>query len=64
MKLVSAFASTSRTVKVYYNSDLAEFVVKLYVDGTHYEPADYFTDDKQDADGTAAAMLEPTKETS
>lgn len=63
MKLVAALNGASRTVKVYYDSDLAEYVAKLYVDGKHYEPADYFTDDKGDALGTASAMLNPTKET-
>lgn len=34
-----------------------EFIVSIHSDGKHHEPADYFTDDKEDAHGTAKAML-------
>jgi hypothetical protein len=46
-----------RQAKVYRNAFDNFYVVKLYVDGKHYEPADYETDDKQDAIDTANAMV-------
>jgi len=33
------------------------FIVKLFKGGRHYEPADYYTDDKNDAIGTAKMMV-------
>jgi len=33
------------------------FIVKLFKNGKHHEPADYFTDDKGDAIGTAKMMV-------
>lgn len=48
---------TGRTVRIYHNWDLDEFVVKLYLRGTHYEPADYFTGDQDDAWDTGMALL-------
>lgn len=35
-----------------------EYVVKLWINGKHYEPADYFTDDKDDAQRTAQTMVQ------
>lgn len=43
-------------------NNLGEYVCRLYVNGKHYKPADYFTDDAQDASDTAQAMvIEPRK---
>lgn len=42
-------------VKIHKKND--EYVVSLHTDGKHYEPADYFTNDKDDAHSTAKAML-------
>lgn len=33
------------------------FIVKLFKNGKHHEPADYYTDDKSDAIGTAKMMV-------
>jgi hypothetical protein len=33
-----------------------EYVVRLWVNGVHYKPADYYAADKQDAADTAAMM--------
>lgn len=33
------------------------YIVKLFKNGKHYEPADYYTDDKKDAIGTAKMMV-------
>ena len=48
----------ARTVKVFYDPDLSEYVARLYVAGDLYEPADYFTDDKADAIDTAKNMAQ------
>ncbi len=44
-------------VKVYFDSDYSEYVCQLFKDTKHIKNADYFTDDRQDAFGTAHAML-------
>jgi hypothetical protein len=44
-------------VVVRYNNEFAEFICKLYLPNGHYEPADYFTGDKQDALNTAVSLL-------
>lgn len=49
------------TVKVFYNAENAEYVCRLFKDGVAYEPADYFTDDKQDAMDSAKRMLREAK---
>ena len=48
-----------RKVKVYWSAEYSEFCCRLYVDGTLYGPADYFTADKADAIDTAFAMVQP-----
>lgn len=47
---------TGRVVKVCFNVDYNEYVCKLYVHGGRYKPADYFTNCKVDAFGTAKLM--------
>ncbi len=44
--------------RVFRDQDSREFVVRLYEGGKHYEPADYFTDDREDAEGTALLMVQ------
>ena len=58
MRMIQEFKNTEidRVVKVYRNSEWNEYVCRLLIDGKHYEPADSFTDDKQDALGTAVIM--------
>jgi hypothetical protein len=43
--------------KVYWDSEFREYVTKLFIEGKHYEPSDYFTNDKQDAINTGIAMM-------
>jgi hypothetical protein len=43
--------------KVYRNTETGEHQVKFYTDGKHHSKADYYTDDKQDAHGTATVGL-------
>lgn len=48
---------TAKTTKVYWSSVFQEFTVKLYVRGVHQKDADYHTSDRDDALGTAQAMM-------
>lgn len=61
MKLVTTVKSGYGMVKVMYNNEYEEYVCKLYkVVGftfKHVKGADYFTNDKNDAIGTASHML-------
>ena len=45
------------SAKVYWSSLLQEYVVKFYKAGFHLIDSDYFTDDKDDALGTAKWQL-------
>lgn len=44
-------------VKTYWDSEDREYVVRLWCSGTERKNAEYFTDDEDDAIGTAEAML-------
>ena len=44
--------------KIYYNSELEEYTVKAFKNNVLVVDVDYFTDDKQDALGTARAMVD------
>lgn len=57
VRLVGTHGSGKHIAKVYKDSDLGEHRVKFYSDGKHHKDADYFTDDKEDAHGTARAIL-------
>ena len=43
--------------KVYRNTETGEHQVKFYTDSKHHSKADYYTDDKEDAHGTATVGL-------
>lgn len=45
--------------KVYYVHDLNEYRVELYQGGIHQVPSDYYTDDRDDANGTAFMLCNP-----
>ncbi len=47
----------NRIVSIFFATDTSEYVCRLIVNGEHYEPADYFTDDKADAYCTASQMV-------
>lgn len=49
------------TTDIIYSRDLNEYTVRLFVDGVRDKEASYFTDDKQDAQTTAAAMVRDYK---
>ena len=57
MKRIQTFTLGKYMVKVWKNLDMQEFLCRLYVGGKLYEPADYFTDSRPDAMGSAQAML-------
>ena len=42
-------------------NDWSEWVVRLFIDGKHQKAADYFTNDREDATITAAAMVNEVK---
>lgn len=46
-------AGTVHTAKVYRDAENDEFVSRFYINGKHNPSADYFTNDKADAVGTA-----------
>lgn len=59
MKQVSILkVSTGHKAVIFFNPDFEEYTVKFYGDdGQHITNADYFTDDIEDARGTAQAEL-------
>lgn len=63
MKLLSSHKSDCgrHEAKVYKDSEYNEHRVKFYTDGKHRKDADYHTDDKSDAEGTAKAELKKMK---
>lgn len=60
-KLIGTYDNGNHTAKVYHlsgeHNEGDPYHVKLFKDGKHYEPADYFTDDKDDAHSTAKDMV-------
>lgn len=57
MRLINSYTEDIFTVKVYFNHGNMEYVAQLFKGKTHLQAADYFTEDKSDAEGTAQAML-------
>lgn len=60
-KLEGTYEHEGHTTKVYKlsgeHNEGDDYHVKLFKNGKHYEPADYFTNDKEDAHGTAKHMV-------
>ena len=60
-KLIGTYDNGDHTAKVYHlsgeHNEGDPYHVKLFKDGKHHEPADYFTDDKDDAHSTAKDMV-------
>lgn len=54
---VSTEINNTRFAKVFRDSDLEEYRVKLYENMVYQPDADYFTDDKADALATAKMMI-------
>lgn len=55
-RLIHTETQGSTEAKVYWNSSLGEYTVRLFKNGRLDEKADYFTDDKNDAKQTAKRM--------
>ena len=51
------FGNPHHITRIYQDTTCNEYRVRLFVAGKLYEPADYFTDDIDDARDTAIAML-------
>lgn len=60
MQLADAYI-TCRAVKIFFDDETEEFICQLWISGKHYEPADYFTSDYSDAQGTAMHMCKAVK---
>lgn len=50
-------AASDSTARTYYSAELSEYTVKFYTSKQHRPTMDYFTDDKNDAIGTASQVL-------
>lgn len=57
LSLKMKFTDEDNTAKVYWNSDDKEWVVKFFKNGLHVVDADYFTNDKDDAEVTAKSEI-------
>lgn len=57
-KIKAVLQFKQHTVKVYYDPEFAEYIVKFWKDGVYLSEADYFTSDADDAMGTAHAQLQ------
>lgn len=55
--LTRACAVSGKSCKVYRNASVSEYVVRYCENGVHKPAADYFCCDRDDALGTAAAMV-------
>ena len=49
---------SGRVAKVYRDPEWNEYVVKFYENGTYHSKADFFTDNKEDANGTASMWIQ------
>jgi hypothetical protein len=57
-RLVMKDDNGAKSYKIYKDVDWGEYVVKFFVNGRHLPDADYHTDDKNDAVGTAQIFLD------
>lgn len=57
-RLIDTQVSGNEKTKVYYSAQNAEYRVEYWINGVYQRDADYFTDDKSDALGSAKAMLQ------
>jgi hypothetical protein len=56
LRFITDYPHTSGKVCIFYNSEHSEYVCRVYRKGVHYEPADYFTECREDAFQTARSM--------
>lgn len=57
VRKLTEFSQGRHRATVHKDSDLDEYQVKFHTDGKHLPDADYFSDDKADAEGTAKAQI-------
>ena len=62
MRLITKVVKGNHSATIYYNSSLREYVVRFCTNGVHNVWADYFTDSKGDAIGTAEHQIKLVKE--
>ena len=62
MKLITKVVKGNHSAAIYYNHGLHEYVVRFCTNGIHNVWADYFTDSKEDAIGTAEPQINSIKE--
>jgi hypothetical protein len=62
MRIVAQDDSGAKSYRVYKDADWNEYVVKFYLNGRHQTDADYHTDDKNDAMGTAKQFLDESNQ--
>lgn len=58
MKKIMTVRANNSFVNIMDNEEWGEYVCKLFVNGEYMKECDYHTDDKDDAEQTAMAMLE------
>lgn len=57
LRLLAAKFNGAKSIKIYRDAEWQEFVVRFYQDGKELKDAEYRTDDKSDAEGTADHYL-------
>ncbi len=62
LRLIKTYTNGNKSAKIHKDSEWNEYKVSHYVDGKHKHKADYFTDDKDDAHGTAQIFVKSAKE--
>lgn len=58
VRKVGEYEKGNHKATIHKDSDLQEYKVKFHENGKHYEPADYFTDDIEDATDTAKMQVD------
>lgn len=61
MRLIDTKTNDVKVAKIYRDAENQEFVVKFFISNVHQINADYFTDDKSDAIGTANVFVDEKK---
>lgn len=62
VRKVGEHINGNKKATVHKDSDVGEYKVKFHTDGKHHAEADYHTDDKDDAHGTAKHWINKTNE--
>lgn len=57
LRLKTKLEFKGHVIKILWDSDWEEYIVRFYKDGVYMAESDYYTDDKEDALDTAKATL-------